>query len=487
MDKDDTDDANNGYDFQTTVPIKIKKRKKPPGIDKPTPHHTNKIGKACIPEDMNNNTSDVNATFRTSKTTKSQTENTKVIDAGDHNERSNRKRKRRRNDSIVVCVHCINRNLHRSPIMYNDEYIHVAKSARIDQTDTRIPRRSDSLLSDNSCDEEDPTDNDDEHLESNKVMEEATGNGKFCPSPPLFIWPKQPSSDNTNNTSISKPQNKSTLARHVLPDIPLNSAVDTEINTKIAVLFKAMKLDNLIRPNDAEVQKIISSLKDLDLEDIEIIYANVRKRLKGMNGYVVQYSKILTALLGCNTNSILLGSTEQSKGATFYIGPYIDKNKNPLIESLDIVLKAMDLARKYPSVADDSDTPRRITQLIMTKILNQLNNLMEVSDTQAAAGLLGISAGMCSDKFVVYDANCHNNFVSDECKVDLTTYNTESGTDDDTYIYSSMDDSSLNDNSYSDSEDSNMVPSEVEIDDNMSHSDCDCLPDVAFHVLFFQA
>jgi len=70
--------------------------------------------------------------------------------------------------------------------------------------------------------------------------------------------------------------------------------------------------------------------------------------------------------------------------------------------SLDIVLKAMDLARKYPSVADDSDTPRRITP----KILNQLNNLMEVSDTQAAAGLLGISAGICSDKFVVYDANC---------------------------------------------------------------------------------
>jgi len=43
-----------------------------------------------------------------------------------------------------------------------------------------------------------------------------------------------------------------------------------------------------------------------------------------------------------------------------------------------------------------------------------------------------------------------------------------------------MDDSSLNDNSCSDGEESDMIPSEVEIDGNTSHSDSDCdyLPDV---------
>jgi len=438
MDNKDTDDADNGYDFQTTVPIKIKKRKKSPGSDT----HTNKIAKICIPEDMNIDEREREVlndalSHHSNKVAKTQTEDTKVSDESEYDktneigteiERPNRKRKRCRDDHNVVCVHCINRNLRRPQTLIDDECVHVAKSARIDIS-TWIPRRTDSMLRDSSYDEDDLAD-DDENTSSHEV-------------------------DDSNDEEIQS----------------------------ITSLFKVMKLLGTlsqIRPNDAEVQKIISSLEGLDLEEIEMIYANVRKRLKGMNGYVVQYNKLLTALLGCNTNSMLLGSTEQSKAATFYIGPYIDKNKNPLIESLDIVLKAMDLARKYPSVADDSDTPRRITQLIMTKILNQLNNLMEVSDTQAAAGLLGISAGMCSDKFVVYDANCHNNFVSDECKIFSTTDNTDSGTDDDTYIYSSMDDSSLNDNSYSDGEDSDMIPSEVEIDDNTSHgdSDCDYLPSV---------
>jgi len=147
---------------------------------------------------------------------------------------------------------------------------------------------------------------------------------------------------------------------------------------------------------------------------LQLLYNNVSKKLVDRNGYVVQYNPLLTAILGCNTNSLLLGSTEQSKGAAFYIGPYINKNKNPLIDSLDIVLESIEHARKYPSTADDTGTDKRFVQYVMTRILNQLNALMEVSDTQAAASLLGLNAGLCSDIFTAYDAYSHMNFVTDE-------------------------------------------------------------------------
>ena len=39
----------------------------------------------------------------------------------------------------------------------------------------------------------------------------------------------------------------------------------------------------------------------------------------------------------------------------------------------------------------------------MTRVLNKMNGLMEVSDTQAAAALLGMNAGVCSDIFTSCD------------------------------------------------------------------------------------
>ena len=36
---------------------------------------------------------------------------------------------------------------------------------------------------------------------------------------------------------------------------------------------------------------------------------------------------------------------------------------------------------------------------ILTRVLNKLNSLMEISATQAAAGLLGFDAGQCSKNF----------------------------------------------------------------------------------------
>ena len=108
------------------------------------------------------------------------------------------------------------------------------------------------------------------------------------------------------------------------------------------------------------------------------------------------------------------------------------KNKTDLTESLDIVLEATEHARKYPSVAEDKDTNKRFVQYVMTRILNQLNSLQEIPDTMAAAALLGLNVGLCSEIFTVYDAQSYIHFALDEKNLHLPS-------DNDTSNWSSMD------------------------------------------------
>ena len=68
-----------------------------------------------------------------------------------------------------------------------------------------------------------------------------------------------------------------------------------------------------------------SELNGMKLKDLRSLYSNVSLALPDRNGYVVDHNKLLAALMGSNTNSLFLGSREQSKGALFYIGPYINK------------------------------------------------------------------------------------------------------------------------------------------------------------------
>ncbi len=117
---------------------------------------------------------------------------------------------------------------------------------------------------------------------------------------------------------------------------------------------------------------------------------------------MVEFNPILTAVLGSNTCALLLGSSEQSKAAAYYIGPYFNKYKCALVDSLDIVWEAMEHVKKYPSIAKDTGTKKRVTQHIMKRILNKLNSLMEISDTQAATALLDLNVSLCSEIFSVH-------------------------------------------------------------------------------------
>ena len=56
------------------------------------------------------------------------------------------------------------------------------------------------------------------------------------------------------------------------------------------------------------------------VDDLQMLYDSVSRKLENRNGYVAEYNILLAALMGCNTNSLFLGSREQSKSALFYIG-----------------------------------------------------------------------------------------------------------------------------------------------------------------------
>ena len=155
------------------------------------------------------------------------------------------------------------------------------------------------------------------------------------------------------------------------------------------------------------VEQLVSELGGMKLDDLKSLYTNVSRSLEERNGMVADFNVLLTALMSCNTNSLFLGSREQSKGALFYIGPYICKNGVQIIDSFDLLLEAQDYAKQYPSTAEDSSTDKRFVQYVLTRVLNKMNSLMEVSDTQAAAALLGLDAGMCSDIFISYDADAY--------------------------------------------------------------------------------
>ena len=170
---------------------------------------------------------------------------------------------------------------------------------------------------------------------------------------------------------------------------------------------------NLFMPKLYSIMKV---LRQVDTDTLIKIYKKVSKEVQGRNGLVVDYNPLLTALLGCNTNASFLGAKEQSRGALFYIGPYINKDGVAVIDALPLMLKTQEDVLLHPSVADDTGTDKRHVQHALTRTLNKLNSQMEVSDTQAAGALLGLDARITSEVFSYYDGRGYKNFILDEHK-----------------------------------------------------------------------
>ena len=87
------------------------------------------------------------------------------------------------------------------------------------------------------------------------------------------------------------------------------------------------------------------------------------------------------------------------------------KNLVQIIDAFELLLEAQDYTERFPSTAEDSSTNKRFVQFVMTRVLNKMNSLMEVSDTQAAAALLGMNAGLSSESFQVFNTTNHMKYI----------------------------------------------------------------------------
>ena len=82
-----------------------------------------------------------------------------------------------------------------------------------------------------------------------------------------------------------------------------------------------------------------------------------------------------------------------------YIAPYLSKGKHDLAQYLSTLQEAMKMCKKYPSVSEDRNTIDRQVIHLMELFVNKSNCLEEISDTQIAATLIGLSPSLCTKKF----------------------------------------------------------------------------------------
>ena len=115
--------------------------------------------------------------------------------------------------------------------------------------------------------------------------------------------------------------------------------------------------------------------------------------------YLCETSTFLAALLGCNTNVSPLGGTVQAINALFYLTGYLSKNPVKPTSWITCIIASLKSVYRTKSVAEDEGTPSRNAKFFLQKVLNRLNALAEITDTQAAMILLGHKSFQCSHRF----------------------------------------------------------------------------------------
>ena len=150
----------------------------------------------------------------------------------------------------------------------------------------------------------------------------------------------------------------------------------------------------------SEAQQIdLLDLVDLP-EDMTVQeWEKVAKALLKRNGSVVDVSPTASTVLNCNTAAYHLGSLQQGRATMFYLVKYMTKDSVALSTSLSILHSAMQHVKKYPSIAEDTGTAKRTAQHFLLRAINLLSGQSEVSATQAAASLLGMTSQSFSCKF----------------------------------------------------------------------------------------
>ena len=177
--------------------------------------------------------------------------------------------------------------------------------------------------------------------------------------------------------------------------------------------------------------------------------------------YLCETAPILAALLGCNTNVSPLGGNVQAINALFYLTGYLSKNPVKPTSWVMCIIAALKSTCRWESVAEDAGTASRNAKFFLQKVLNRLNALAEITDTQAAMLLLGFKSFQCSHRF----GFCFHRQAL-EAQVQLynakrtektLTSDDDSDPDSDGTHTSSSDDNTNDDNSESDGTDTSSV------------------------------
>jgi len=90
---------------------------------------------------------------------------------------------------------------------------------------------------------------------------------------------------------------------------------------------------------------LIAWLQTLRPNEVIQIYDKICEELPSRNGLVVPTNEVLSNATSCSTNALLLGNSQQSSAALFYVIPYVCKDKVPL----EACLVALESAKKHVS------------------------------------------------------------------------------------------------------------------------------------------
>ena len=148
------------------------------------------------------------------------------------------------------------------------------------------------------------------------------------------------------------------------------------------------------------IREMIQNFTAKKAEEIDKIYQDIYTYLEEGNGYIVEFSPILSFCTGSHNAAMILGSTEQGKSALFYLTNYVSKGKFEMEECLSVLKEANQHIEQYPSLAENTGTAQRTAMHVLTRTLNKLNLHMEISDYQIAAALLGLPTEITSESFV---------------------------------------------------------------------------------------
>ena len=113
------------------------------------------------------------------------------------------------------------------------------------------------------------------------------------------------------------------------------------------------------------------------------------KTLENRNSVMVEFNKIVTALLGCNTNVAILGSEETGKSILCYLLKYVTKSNTGISHSASLILHARRTIEEFPSIAEDTGTPERNAMHLLNRVTNKISCAVEVSANMAALAILG--------------------------------------------------------------------------------------------------